>query len=521
MSVCAAWIREDLSEVRLLTPSGEVSWRAEAPPKDDDADAFLLRDRARDAAAWTVSQLGSTKRLAAVCVDIEDAACVFASAPSADPDVVAAALRAGSTDYDALTMFGTMQPLAKATSKPSALSSPTIEKLLRRSPRAASGEQGVTRMAVIASPDSLVRLWLDQLDRLGASVGVVVSLWHALGDAWGEDAPAASAEGAVEVKDIGPIDAVILEDSGRLVWSWARGKSLIAAGELSVRRSDFDPLSSEAERWNSEAWFPVAASRLALDWLTWSTHLGASPARVRVVGSDAKELARILDDRWPQAEVVASAINDPIGATLRAIAKHDEKDLPADDDPRRTMVALSRRRGRAHATLYTWAGAATGLCAVAIFAIGWRTMEKRSMLDSLASQARNAAALTVQEVAPGLANNPDRARALDSELQLMRKARPEITDPAPARPILNEMARLAGAFEALSADGLFFLDIDLNETLPNATVRVPDFATGEKLREALRASPGAIDWQVTFQRELGQNLQDWKLTGQWLQGGSR
>lgn len=522
MSVHAAWIREDLGEVRLLTPSGEVSWRAERAGEgtNEAPDAFALRDRARDAAAWTASQLGPGKRLAVVCVDVEDAACVFASAPSAEPAVVAAAMRAGATDYDALTMHGAMQPLAKAEGKPGAMSSPTLERLFKRGKATPQAPSGAVRMAVLTTPDSLVRLWLDQLDRLGVSVGVVMSLWHAVGEAFGERA-AASGAGGVEAQDIGPLDAVILEDSGRLVWSWARGGNLVAAGELSVRRSDFDPLSSEAERWNSEAWFPVAASRLALDWLTWSTHLGASPSRVRVVGSDAKELARILDDRWPQAEVASTAQHDPIGGTLRALAQRAEGKLPDDDDPRRTLVSLSRRRGRAHARLYTWAGVATGLCAAAIFAIGWRSMDKRALLGSAAAQVRGETTKVVQEIAPALASNPDKARALDSVLQDMRKARPEITDPPAARPIMNELARLTGAFESLGEAGLFFLDIDLNETLPNAAVRVPDFATGERLRQALRESPGAIDWEVTFQRELAQNLQDWKLTGQWRQENAR
>jgi hypothetical protein len=143
-------------------------------------------------------------------------------------------------------------------------------------------------------------------------------------------------------------------------------------------------------------------------------------------------------------------------------------------------------------------------------------MERRSQLVAAATELRSQVALKVQEVEPVLASNPDKARALDSVLQQLRQERPDISDPPAARPILNELARLSAAFEALGEDGLFFLDFDLNETLPNATVRVPDFATGERLREELMRSPGQIDWNVTFQREIGQNLQDWKLTGQWV-----
>lgn len=515
MSAFAAWIREDLSEVRLLTPSGEAVWRAEAPASDAQPDAFALRDRAQQAAAWTALQLDSSKRLNVVCVDIEDAACVFASAPSAEPEVVLAAMRSGATDYDALTMRGHMQPLARAAKKSSgAMSSPTLEKLFRRNARQPSAPTGSVRTAVLATPDSLVRLWLDHLDRLGVRVGVTVSLWHAIGAIWGRPAASeddAQPEDGVEARDIGPIDAVILEDSGRLIWSWMRGGRLVAAGELSVRRSGFG-----SEKWESGAWFPIAASRLALDWLTWSTHLGENPNHVRVVGPDASDLAGVLDERWPHAEVRSTVANDPIGAALRALNDDAVADVE-DDDPGKTLVALTRRRGRAHAKLYTWAGAATGLCAVAIFALGWRTMERRAQLQSAASQVRSASTLVVAEVAPELQNNPDKARALDSVLQQMRSESPEIIDPAPARPVLDELARLAGAFEELGGAGLFFLDIDLNEGLPNATVRVPDFATGEDLREALRRSPGAIDWDVTFMREISQSLQDWKLTGRWVE----
>lgn len=526
MTVAAAWIREDVSEIRLLTAGGEEVWRAPAPSTDAPLDAFALRDRAREAAAWTASRLGPDKRLGVVCVDVEDAACVFASAPSADPEVVAAAMRSGATDYDALTMRGHMQPLVRAASKPGALSSPTIERLLRRAkkPGAGSPTGGAVRTAVLATPDSLVRLWLDQLDRAGVSVGVVVSLWHALADVWGErpaetpgtpgapGTPGPQGAEAVEARDIGAIDAVILEDAGRLVWSWARGGNLVAAGELSVRRSGFN---DRGERWNSESWFPAAASRLALDWLTWSTHLGESPARVRVVGADARPLANVLDERWAQASVTATTQNDPVGAALRALAQREERALPENSDPRRSLVSLSRRRGRAHATLYTWSGVATGLCAVAVFALGWRAMEKRSAMEREAREVRGRTALLVQETEPAVAGNPDRVRALDSVLQQLRKERPEISDPAPARPVLDEVARLTGVLEMLAGEGAFFTELDINETLPSAAVRVPSFESAERMRETLLRTPGQIEWNMTFQRELGPTLQEWKLTGQW------
>ncbi|MBX3352185.1 MAG: hypothetical protein KF684_04570 [Phycisphaeraceae bacterium] len=524
MTLHTAWIREDLSEARLLTGAGEAVWRAPATPPDAEIDAFALRDRASQAAHWVATQLGADKRLAVLIVDVEDAACVFASAPSADPEVVAAAMRASAVNYDALAMRGTMQPLARAAGKPRALSSPTIERFLKRNKPDADGAQpgASVRTAVLASPDSLVRIFLDQLDRRSVSVGVAQSLWHSMVSAWGPsgaDAPGGEdADASVEARDIGALEAVILEDSGRLLWSWSRRGSLVAAGELSVRRAGFDGpggAGGQGAQWNSEDWFPVAASRLALDWLTWSTHLGQSPTRVRVVGADAKDLSRTLEERWPDLTVDATTQNDPIGATLRAFAQREERSLPADDDPTRTLVSLSRRRGRAHATLYTWSGVATGLLAVAIFAVGWRALEKRTRLTEAAAQVQSASAIRVEEVAPELRNNPDRARALESELQRLRKDRPQITDPAPARPVLDEIERLLGALNELGPEGLFFTDFHLNETLPNATVRLPNFETGERLREILRRTPGQIDWNVQFVREIGQNIQDWKLTGQW------
>ena len=127
MTLVSAWIREDLSEARLLTERGEESWRAPAPlSKDTPVDAFALRDRASQAAHWFAAQLGASGRLPVLCVDVEDAACVFASAPSAEPEVVAAAMRAGAINYDALAMRGTMQPLVKGVSnRPKALSRPS------------------------------------------------------------------------------------------------------------------------------------------------------------------------------------------------------------------------------------------------------------------------------------------------------------------------------------------------------------------------------------------------------------
>lgn len=154
--------------------------------------------------------------------------------------------------------------------------------------------------------------------------------------------------------------------------------------------------------------------RLVMDWLAWSAQLGASPERIVCVGpldsvsaagaggagaggtgsGGSVSIAEALGLAWPGAVVDAAVLADPIGAMLTKLRQalepprkgaRAEKGAPEPphpphshhapdrtDDPRSTLVELTRRPGRASRRMYRWASAAILGAAAATAIFGWR-----------------------------------------------------------------------------------------------------------------------------------------------------
>ena len=178
------------------------------------------------------------------------------------------------------------------------------------------------------------------------------------------------------------------------------------------------------------------------------------------------------------------------------------------------LFRSSRRAGRAHQRLYTWAGAAMALLGVGIGALAWRAYERRGRLNT---ESLAVMQLTRQRVVDATGTQPDTifpVRSLESALERVRRARPEFEDPARVRPILSEMARLTLILSDLTPSGLEIDEIVMDERTPSAYVFVPDFALGEDHRERLRNSQGAVRWDVTFESQQP-NKQRWRILGAW------
>ncbi len=505
-------IAPDLSMVRIRALGSEEVWTLPAPSaartdgaETDERDASWWKAQAVDAARWVAHRCGAGRRLAVACVDVSESSCVWLSAPSADPDIVAASLRMAGEEWEALDPGSTVQPVV----------GPRGNAATKRATRVfgvrIAGEDGpaqAVRMPVIVSSDALVRLWLDELNRSGVRVGVVASLWHAMASGWRSETTASGAE----------IEAVALCDGERLVWCWSRAGRLLTGGWMAIPRVRSEEEPDEPPSVDARA----AMARLSLDWLSWAAQIGDTPQRVTLVGSDVEALAAPLEESWPDARVERVPTEDAIGATLsrveQRLSEGDSGAEPAysDEDPRESMVALSRRRGRAHQRLYTGVGATCALLAVGIGALGWRAREHASALRREVDNARDSSKAMVMEVAPGLAESASPRMAALSALEAMRKEQPTFSDPPAARPIMDEAARVLSVMSDLSSRGLQFDELVLHEGLPSGAMTAPDFETGEEVSARLRAAPGRIRWDVQFERRDG-NLYKYRLTGQWTE----
>lgn len=513
-------IAPDLSTVRIRALGSEEVWTLPpagtttlAPGETDERDAAWWKAQAVDAARWVAHRCGANRRLAVACVDVSESSCVWLSAPSADPDIVTATLRLAGEEWEALDPGTTIQPIV----------SPGKESETKKATRVfgvrIAGEDAITqavRMPVIVASDALVRLWLDELNKSGVRVGVVASLWHAMASGWR----------AEQTPVVGEIEAIALRDGDRLVWCWARAGRLLTGGWMAMPRVRNEEEPDEPPHTDARS----TIARLSLDWLSWAAQMGDTPQRIMIIGPDVDALAERLEESWPDARVERVENDDAVGATLsRVEARLNAGDsgsasgrasggepVYSDDDPRESMVALSRRRGRAHQRLYTGVGATCALLAVGIGALGWRAREHAAALRREVASARESSKDMVAEVAPGVGEGASPRMAALSALEAMRKEQPTFSDPPTARPIMDEASRLLTIMSDLSSRGLQFDEMVLHEGLPSAAMTTPDFETGEEVSARLRAAPGRIRWDVQFETRNG-NLYKYRLTGQWTE----
>lgn len=532
MTAPGCFVRADLSEVRLVgLPTPTQPWKPSPPSGENEADAMWWLKQAEAAAQWTAERLAGERVISVVCIDTRDLSCVRLMAPTADPAVVAATIRQNSQELADFEPHGLVQPLTDSVvSTPGGVSPWSLPMLSRLSKRfgasANPADQAAVRLAAVLGPDGMLRLWLEELDRRGVRVGLVTTLWHAASIAWRPSG------GQPDAGDAASLDAVVLIDDDVMTWAWARAGRLSAGGTYSIPRLPpaHDPADEQALGKPPSAPkaptpgppdYPAAVSRLTLDWLTWSAQMGDSPRRINAVGKPAVELKTMLKKAWPEAEVSAALDNDPVGSALRRLCIQAESPGTAgadaglaDDDPRISVVSLSRRRGRAHRRMYTAVGAALALLACGVGAYGWLRRETAGAYREAAETIRSETKVVVSEVSPDLASSAIPRKALESLLERLRKNRPDIADPAAAKPVLDELDRIVAVMAAMGEQGVNVVDISVQEGFPTARITTPSFEVGEDFTRRVRDLGTKVRWTVQFEKRDG-NIFTYRLDGQW------
>ncbi len=524
MAAIGCFARADLSDVRLIgvDAAHAAPWKPSPPAGDTPSDAIWWRAQAEAAAAYIADRIGPQREIAIVCIDARELSCIRLTTPSADPAVVAATFRQNSSELIEYEAPGLIQPLTDAYAAAPAASPWSLPMLdrLRRSVGggpATPAEASASHVTVIVGADGLVRLWLDELDKRGVRIGVVTSLWHAIGSAWRPSA---------QPNDPDPgVDAVVVIEHERMVWAWSSKGRLTAGGAFAIpRRADTAPADDAPAASKPEAPVPdlaAAISRLTLDWLTWSAQLGEGPRRVAIVGAAAVELKALLRKSWADAEVTAVFDADPVGSAVRRLATQSgpsgAEGALSDEDPRASLVTLSRRRGRAHRRLYTAVGASLTLLAGAVGALGFARRQDAGVYRQAEEELRAKVRATVSEISPELAKSGVPVRALEAELERLRKGRPDIVDPARIKPVLEELERIVNLMGSMGDGGLNVVEINVQEGFPTARFTVPSFAVGEDFAARLRSAPGKIRWTPVFEKRDG-DIFTYRLDGQWEPG---
>lgn len=474
-----------IRRVRLVGMQTAEVWT----PAEDALDAA---DQLNGAADWIDKRLGASAEgpsLTAVVVDAEGAVIDWLTAPSADQQVVQAALAraaAGAPADDEFDEFGATA--AGRFGRDATVADASIQ--AAGHPAGGNGVPG--RLGAMTIPDADIRLLIDRLDARGRSAGRILSIWHALSCAW--DPALADADDDADTRVAAtdaPVTACILIDpDGALIWSWARAGRLITGGRMRLASAE---ASAVAVR-------PADLGRLASDWLSWSAQLGQAPARIICVCPPLAEasgsltpaqIGETLGAAWPGATVDMAVPDDPVEATLdRLVRQADLGRLPDAGDPGAALVSLSARPGRAHRAAYLSICAAALAMAALLGVVGFRQWQAAGAFEQTRRQVIDETRALAQSVDPGITR--DFRYLLTQRIEELTGGPPTERTRQP-RPILEE----------LDAISLFIGEhgpkITLSEiVLSSAAVTVKFTAPDTETAEAVEATADTVAVNVRY-----------------------
>lgn len=493
----ACLISTDASMLRLITESDSSAWTA-VPIGDEDArTSGAWFARIRDAAQWLVEQPGSRRRFSLICIDTHDALCSWLRSPSAATPVLSATWRGVSEEWGRAASTMSVHPLTAPHAEQRAPERrPPFLSRAKKSAEFSRRHHG----PVIAIPDGLARLWLDQLDLRGIRPGTVLSFWHAMALAWDD---AASDEHA-------PITATLVQTgSDHLAWCWSRAGRLLCGGNLASPMPHATETGAEPPD-TSHA--DSCAQRIILDWLSWSTLLGDTPHTIRAIGPGAESLIAALRRRLPDTAARAIESPDPVDETIRLAAERWPQVARATD-PSSCLSALTNRPTRAVRKRFEYAALLLIILAVATAGFGFRLRQSAAGYQELAAGFRANMTQRINESPNAAITGRNPIMELRSQIA-EEMSKPQIKLPPSPRPLFEEIERVLTIINAQEGVHLTQLTIDDRS---NATIRlnIPSRETGVTIRAALAQSPGAIAWEPTTTRAPVTGDQSLTLTGRW------
>ena len=502
-----------LVRLRLVTPRAEEVWSIPAP-EGDDREAIVRT--LRGAAEWLRDRLreATTSRLEALVLDTDGSLCSWLSASGSEAAAVAAIVRQSGAGDDSDSPAGAAPIQLSLSPDAPILGGASVEAL----PDGVSGDEPPARpalkrrLAVLSVADASTRLLLDELDNAGIEVRRVMTLWHALAEAFGSRPPT---PGEIAPQPDGTRGAAVVDRAGRLVWAWSRGTCLAAAGSMRLPRPDALPEACPRLA-------PHDLGRLATDWIGWSAQLAASPASWVMVlpqaaWSEEAPLGESVSGVWPGATADILLDDDPVGLALTRLAGAiDDTGGGRRAAPGAALEGLSNRPGRPHRLMYLAAAAAVGMAAIATGAAAWRVQdaasEARVEARKLRTQWRDQATGIHAPASEITVRDNEVVFLLQDELDRRRKALMPAQN-EPDMPVLEELEALS--FVLGNPD--YQLE-RLSVTSYNVLIEVvvPDTPAFEELLESLpRIGGSRIATWTSEVRELGGQGVRCTFTGLW------
>lgn len=484
MTASVCFIRSDLSLLRPIGAGAPQPWTAPALTDADRDDARAFSQRVRQAASWFASS-GARKRIDALVVDVDESLCFFVHSPSLARPVLAASVRTSGQEWGELAPTAGIEPIADAA--PARSAKPD-------DPDAADAGAGRS-VPVISMTDSLVRLWLDQLDARGIRTGAVHSLWHAMAQSLGETGARVS--------------LIVIAEPTRLIWAWERGRDLLCAGTVAVGSAERSPGSEPAaDTAPAPATDPLelAIKRATLDWLSWSSQLGCTPERAVVVGPNASAVSEAIARRWEGLTPQPATEADPIGSVCSKFAA-----MIADEPAaaRRCLIRLTNRPTRATRWRYAWSAAALVVLGLGLGSLGYRLSSAADEIKGKATELREQNIATVKKVLPDLDPYADPPEMLAQAVEALRKA-PAFTPPQDPPKIFSELMRVCDALATRKGAKLNSINFSPESATMNCVI--PDREERERFTDELRT--GAV---MTWQQQIssGAASSNLSLSGKW------
>ncbi|MFT5425042.1 MAG: hypothetical protein ACI89L_002849 [Phycisphaerales bacterium] len=500
-----------LCAVRLITERSDDEWSGERFGAREAVPA------AEDAAGWLANRCESfkTRSIETLCVDPDGAACSWLSVTSTDATALRNQIEShgvADTDDDGFGEdHGFESHSGRFPDMPGELAVEALPMTLATGGKPAAV---AARLPVLAVPDATVRLLLDALDRRGVRVESVCSLWHAAAMVWDPASPMADhgirARADRVVASDHPVTAVVLIDplGERLVWSWASGGNLVAAGSMRVRTAvDRDVqrlgLDTVGEIDRRAVLTDAEIGRLTQDWLSWSAQIGVAPSRVVCVGSPAAigddgmsppRVGEAIAARWPETSVDIIDEPDAVGATLHRFAGNQEAGEPEHASPHTQLVSLTRRPGSTHRSLYRWAGVSMVVAGLGLAWIAWNLYGRAGQYAD--QRAGNDA--RISEILGGvdstLVGQAFPQRQLETKVAALRQRLAPTDTQAPPPPVLETFDTLS---LVLGTPGLQLVEMSLSTRAVSLKINTPgrDLQTAETLAASLDSIEGLpINW---------------------------
>ena len=531
------------ASARLIDARTSAAWAFTRSVASAGSDADTVPgESVSTLARWIVQQLAATSAEPdlTLCLDVDQATCGWVTASGSDDRAIKSAVRdaqAGEREDAGQTTPANWLKVGEANADLSvqALQAPELQQKRKgvkingkaAGPSARAAVAARERLAIVALPDLAARTLIDELDRVDQPVARIMTLWHALAEAWDpsrSDVAAvlkASSSARIVADDISATATVLLDPRGRILWTWQQGGRMICAGSLRLAivslASDSHDNADKSAR-GQPPLLEVTASeiaRLTADWLAWAAQLGVGPSVITVIGqqdlaapglcerfSSASPLMAVslaIGSSWPGSLVTANVEASPIEATLRRVIEGNTKAAASAQqvDPRTGLVELASRPGKASRMVYRWSAAAAFAAAMVLAALCARVVMEGNATAAARTQAvadRAELLKSLVPVAPKIMTEQRQANYIQTLLTERERQRTAIV---PEKPIVPELGRFLAA--AAVQPNLTLRRVAASSTTGfRAELNVPDAMTGGHLREKLDTIPPATPEFVTW-----------------------